>query len=118
MKFIVDENLGPSMSNWLRSQNFDVYCVLSDNPSIEDIDILRLANEENRVIITNDKDFGELIFKNQIPCKGLVLLRLQDNSLLGRINAVKNLLENYKDVINSDNFIVAGDEIVRIKRFS
>ena len=116
MKFIVDENLGPSISNWLKHKGYDTFCVLQEATSIDDTTVLSIANKEERIIITNDKDFGELVFKNHLPCKGLVLLRLQDTSLIGRINALKNLFDNYFNLINKDNFIVASDENVRVKR--
>jgi predicted nuclease of predicted toxin-antitoxin system len=117
MKFIVDENLEPSISNWLKNKGYDTFCVLQEATSIDDTTVLSIANKEERIIITNDKDFGELVFKNDLPCKGLVLLRLQDNSLIGRINALKNLFDNYFTLISQDNFIVASDENVRVKKF-
>lgn len=117
MKFVVDENLGPSISNLLRKRGYDTFCILQDAASTDDVTILDIANTEDRIIITNDKDFGELVFKNRLPCKGIVLLRLQDNSFVGRINAINNLLDNYLGLLNNDNFIVASDENVRVKRF-
>lgn len=118
MKFIVDENLGPSISNWLKSKGFDTFCVLQEATSIDDTTVLSIANQENRIIVTNDKDFGELVFKNRLSCKGVILLRLEDNSLLGRINALKTLFDNYLDLINQDNFLVVSDENVRVKKLS
>ncbi len=118
MKFVVDENLGPSVSNWLRNKGFDTFCVLREATSVDDTTVLQIANNDNRIIITNDKDFGELVFKNNLPSKGLVLLRLQDNSLLGRINALKNLFDNYLSLINEANFIVVSDENVRVKKLN
>jgi len=64
MKFIVDENLGPSVSNWLKNKGFNTFCVLKENPGIDDTTVLNIANTEERIIVTNDKDFGELVFKN------------------------------------------------------
>ena len=116
MKFIVDENLGPSISNWLKNKGFDTFCVLQEATSVDDTIVLDIANNEDRIIVTNDKDFGELVFKNRLPCKGVILLRLDDNSLLGRINALENLFENYFNLISQDNFIVVSGENVRIKK--
>ena len=118
MKFIVDENLGPSVSNWLKNKGFNTFCVLKENPGIDDTTVLNIANTEERIIVTNDKDFGELVFKNQLPCKGLILLRLQDNSLSGRINSLQNLFDNYLSLISYESFIVVSDENVRVKNLS
>ena len=57
------------------------------------------------------------MFKNDLHCKRLVILRLQDNSLIGRINALKNLFDNYFTLISQDNFIVASNENVLVKKF-
>lgn len=111
MKFIVDENLGPSISNWLKNKGFDTFCVLQEATSVDDTAVLDIANKENRIIVTNDKDFGESIFKNHLPCKGVILLRMDDNSL-------KNLFDNYLGLISQDNFIVVSDENVRVKKLN
>ena len=111
MKFIVDENLGPSISNWLKNKGFDTFCVLQEATSVDDTAVLDTANKENRIIVTNDKDFGELVFKNHLPCKGVILLRMDDNSL-------KNLFDNYLGLISQDNFIVVSDENVRVKKLN
>ena len=118
MKFIVDENLGPSISNWLKSKGFDTFCVLQEATSVDDTAVLGIANKENRIIVTNDKDFGELVFKNHLPCRGVILLRMDENSLLGRINSLKNLFDNYLGLISQDNFIVVSDENVRVKKLN
>ncbi|HEY7119623.1 MAG TPA: DUF5615 family PIN-like protein [Tepidisphaeraceae bacterium] len=41
-----------------------------------DVDVLRMAANDGRVVITSDKDFGELVFVHAIDCPGVVLIRI------------------------------------------
>ncbi len=60
MKFIVDECTGPSVANFLIEQGHDVFSVYDSARGIPDKSVLEIANLEDRVLITNDKDFGIL----------------------------------------------------------
>ncbi len=59
MRFIVDECTGPNVAKWLLEQQHDVYSVYDNEPGISDVAIIEKAFLDNRIIITNDKDFGE-----------------------------------------------------------
>jgi predicted nuclease of predicted toxin-antitoxin system len=78
MRFIVDECTGPSVARWLESQGHEVFSVYDDARGIEDLEILWKAHSENWILITNDKDFGEKICREDHPHKGVILLRLND----------------------------------------
>ena len=77
MKFIVDECTGTSIALWLQKHGYVAFSIFDEMPGISDHKILEKANNENYIIITNDKDFGELIFRDHLPHKGVILLRLQ-----------------------------------------
>lgn len=62
MKFLADESIEKPVADWLRGQAFEVRYVTEITPSINDEEVIRLANDEGRILITNDKDFGELVF--------------------------------------------------------
>lgn len=81
MKFITDENLGIKIPQFLKSLGYDVISVIEVALSKPDTDILKLANEENRILLTTDKDFGELVFKEKLIHSGVILLRLKDESV-------------------------------------
>jgi len=63
MKFLADESIEKPVIDWLRGQDFDVRYVAEITPSINDEEVIRFANDEGRILITNDKDFGELVFR-------------------------------------------------------
>jgi predicted nuclease of predicted toxin-antitoxin system len=76
VKFLADESVEKSVVDWLRNQDFDVMYIPEKIPSIsDDEDVLRLANNEDRILITNDKDFGELVFHQARIALGILLIR-------------------------------------------
>lgn len=78
MKFLIDECTGPAVVKWLRGLNYDVFSVYDEARGLDDESIIEKANQEDYVLITNDKDFGELVFRMKKPHKGIILLRLDD----------------------------------------
>ncbi len=60
-------------------KGFDIKSIGIDNPSIRDADVMRMAIQEERVILTFDRDYGELIFKhNYKPENGVIYLRIDE----------------------------------------
>ena len=113
MRFIVDECTGPKVAEWLNQNGHNVLSLFDDMPGIADTDILRIANVENRIIITNGKDFGEMIFKNGLNHHGIVLLRLESERFQNKIDVIKNLIENHlQDLLN--RFTVVTEKNIRI----
>jgi len=60
VKFLIDVCTGRSLTNWLTSKGYDVKEIRDEDNSIEDEQIINIASAEDRIIITVDKDFGEL----------------------------------------------------------
>ena len=113
IRFIVDECTGPLVAKWLSSRNYTVLSVYDTLKGIKDIEILRIAQEEKWAIITNDKDFGELVYKNNLPHHGIVLLRLIDERSINKIDVLEKLINNHFDEMNG-KFIVVTENSVRI----
>jgi predicted nuclease of predicted toxin-antitoxin system len=92
MKFIVDECTGPRVANWLTTVGYDVLSISPDKKGISDKEILKIAVGEIRILITNDKDFGELIFKQKLSHCGVIFLRLSDetakNTSISKMNKI------------------------------
>ena len=72
MRFIVDECTGPKVAQWLRDQNYEVFSVFNEMRGIDDETILQKAFRENWILITNDKDFGEKVYREHFPHHGIV----------------------------------------------
>ncbi len=77
MRILADENFPGDIIETLRIQGYDVLWIRTDAPGISDRAILAFAQIEQRVIVTFDKDFGELAFHLGLPATcGIILFRL------------------------------------------
>lgn len=70
--FLIDVGVGKAVEEWIRSEGYDVLPVREIDPSMQDIDILSLAVAEQRILITMDKDFGELVYRSGQPHAGVL----------------------------------------------
>ena len=113
MRFLVDECTGPAVAQWLRQQNHDVVSVFDEIKGVDDKEVIKKANEQNRILITNDKDFGELVFREKKQHKGVILLRLENERAVNKIAVLKRLLEKYENSLHG-HFIVVTENTVRI----
>ena len=76
MKLLADEGVDRPIVDQLRQAGHQVFYVAEMDPSISDERVLELANEQGALLITADKDFGELVFRLGRIHAGAVLLRL------------------------------------------
>jgi predicted nuclease of predicted toxin-antitoxin system len=77
ISFLADEHIPFTTIRILRESGYKVVSISEDRPSVDDDMILRLANAEGLVLITNDGDFGDLIFRDKVPfSSGLIYFRL------------------------------------------
>ena len=114
MRFIVDESTGFGISRYLQAEGHDILIVVEAMPEADDAAILQLAWDEERIVVTNDKDFGELIFRRQEPHHGVVLLRLQDESGGNRIQVMAALMAQYGSQL-SGRFAVVTERKIRFR---
>ncbi|MBD0351392.1 MAG: DUF5615 family PIN-like protein [Flavisolibacter sp.] len=77
MKLLANENFPLLSVFFLRNAGHDVTYIADGFKSISDVSVIQLAIQEQRIIITFDRDYGELIFKhNYKPPQGVIYLRL------------------------------------------
>ena len=110
MKFIVDESTGKSIADFLREKHDTVF-VGTEMKSASDSDIMERALSEDRVIVTNDKDFGELAIREGKDAEGILLLRLQIETPENKKKALENLLEEHREKIRGNLLIAREDQI-------
>ena len=114
MQFIVDESTGAAVVEYLRSLGHDVLSMAETIPQADDSIILDRATTEKRILITNDKDFGELVFRTGQAHWGVILLRLRDESAVNRVRMVKIIVEGYAARL-AGHFVVATERGIRIR---
>jgi predicted nuclease of predicted toxin-antitoxin system len=74
--FLADENIPRLVILQLRELGFNVISITETSPSIKDTEVISMATHLDTIILTADKDFGELAFKHSLPVPGIILLRL------------------------------------------
>lgn len=78
-KFLANENIPLATILRLRDEGFDVASISLDAPSVKDREVMQISIDENRTIITFDRDYGELIYKYDFrPPAGVIYLRMQN----------------------------------------
>jgi len=77
MKLLANENFPYKSIYYLKAKGYDILSIGMDNPSVKDSEVMTIAINEERTILTFDRDYGELIFRhNYKPEKGVIYLRL------------------------------------------
>lgn len=114
MKFLVDVGIGKKVENWLKENGFDVLSVRDIDSRAKDSQILRWAVDQQRMIISMDKDFGELVYNSGMHHAGVLILRLEDADGDTKVEVTKKILAEYYDKIES-HFCVFQDGRLRIR---
>lgn len=98
MRFLLDENVGNKVAQFLNHSGHTVSHIKDIHPGIPDFQVLDLAFSREATLITSDKDFGELVFKYGQAHRGIILLRLQDETSNNKIKALKVIIIKYKQI--------------------
>ena len=80
-RFLADENIPLEVVFKLEEKGLDIKSMSFLSPGVDDTTVLDIANREKRVLITFDKDFGGLIFRNRKRHQGVILLRIHPQSV-------------------------------------
>ncbi len=115
LKFILDAGVGHKVLQLLIEQDYDAISVINLNPSMPDVDILFIAEQEGRMVITMDKDFGELVYRSGKNHQGVLLLRLEGATGEEKVTIVQQILLSFADQIEGC-FCVFQNGKLRIRR--
>jgi predicted nuclease of predicted toxin-antitoxin system len=115
MRAVVDECTGSVIARCLESFGHDVISISDEYPGLPDERVLELAVQLDRLLITNDKDFGEMVFRERRLHRGVILLRLPDDRVRTKMAALERLLAILPDDASSC-FIVVTERGVCIRR--
>lgn len=114
LRLIVDESTGVAVANYLKQQGHDVLFVGEVMFSADDTAIITTAVAEQRIIVTNDKDFGDKVYRDGHTHAGIILLRLADDRVATKLRVIETLLTQYEDKV-ANRFVVATERTIRIR---
>jgi predicted nuclease of predicted toxin-antitoxin system len=114
VKLLADEGVDAGIVARLRSAGHDVVYVAELSPGITDDAVLELANADERILMTADKDFGELVFRLRRATVGVLLVRLAGMPSEGRAEAITQAIEVHGDQM-AGAFTVLSPGLVRIR---
>jgi predicted nuclease of predicted toxin-antitoxin system len=114
MNILANENFPLDAVTALREAGHDVAWIRVDAPGSKDPDILERSMQENRVVMTFDKDFGELAFRHGLPAScGIVLFRLEAASSASLASTIAAAIASRDDW--TGNFSVVEEGRIRVR---
>jgi predicted nuclease of predicted toxin-antitoxin system len=112
-RFLIDESADARIAPHLRDQGHDGALVATDyDPALEDTEVLAIAVRDQRILITFDRDFGELVFSQQH--NGVLYFRLGPIDLEVEIERLDYVLTHYADRL--DHFLTITRRSVRVRK--
>ena len=115
MRFVADESVDAQTVGQLRADGHDVLYVAEASPSLPDEDVLDRTRAGKAVLVTADKDFGELVFRLGRVTHGVILVRLRGSSPAKKAAAVSEAVRAHGDEMRHA-FTVISPGMVRIRR--
>ena len=115
VNFLADEGVDRQIVDRLRQDGHLVRYVAEVDPGISDDAVLDLANREGCLLLTADKDFGELVFRQRRITKGVVLVRLAGLSPTRKTEIVASAIKKHTTEL-PQSFAVIASGAVRIRR--
>ncbi|MBI5230250.1 MAG: DUF5615 family PIN-like protein [Candidatus Magasanikbacteria bacterium] len=116
MKLLIDANITYRSILQLRELGYEIFSVLEEIPKADDIDILRKAFKNRWVLITHDKDFGELVFKNGMAHSGIILIRSDNESASSMAQMIHNFFSSHLLREIQEHFWVLSESTYRKRK--
>jgi predicted nuclease of predicted toxin-antitoxin system len=117
MRFLADENFARPALEALRKAGWEVVSIAEECPGVPDEDVAALCAAQERILLTFDKDFGELVFRRGLPAgSGVVLFRLTPDSPAEAAEVALALVQSHPDLAGS--FCVVTRDRIRIRPLS
>ncbi|NUM54205.1 MAG: DUF5615 family PIN-like protein [Candidatus Hydrogenedentes bacterium] len=114
MKILADANIEGALVKWLRAKQVDVLwaCELPDGTP--DTALVERANSERRILLTYDRDFGDLAIRQRLAITGVVLLRFKPRKVVPRLALLQKHWPNIEQrALN--HFMVVTDSTIRVR---
>lgn len=114
MRFVADESVDAEVIVQLRNQGLNVISIAETDAGINDDEVLSIATHHRAILITGDKDFGELVYRLQRVHFGVVLLRLAGLPVARKAQlAVQLILEHQQELTAAFAVLTPGSLRIR-----
>jgi predicted nuclease of predicted toxin-antitoxin system len=115
VKFLFDQSADFRLIPHLRDRGHDVTAISRNYPpGLADEDVLAIARQEVRILIVADRDFGELIFQQELTHAGVIFFRLPGAPLHTKIEHLTRVLDKYTDQLERGAFLVVTPGRIRV----
>ena len=114
VNLVADESADADIVDGLRLKGFEVLAISETSPSIKDSAVLEIAYTKEALLITEDKDFGELVMRLKMSHKGILLIRLSGILPGEKAAIVINAVSNHSSQLQN-SFSVLDSKKLRIK---
>lgn len=111
MRFLADESCDFSVVRSLRSNGFDVEAIIEIQPGMPDSDVAARAIRANRILLTEDKDFGQMVFASMSRATGVVLMRYPASARRLQADDIVLLVEKYGQRLASSFTVIQPGRI-------
>jgi predicted nuclease of predicted toxin-antitoxin system len=115
LKFVLDESVDAPLADRLKKEGHSIVCVWEHSPGISDDEVLELTNKNQAILITADRDFGELVFRLKKANHGVILIRLSGLPIKKKVEIVSHAVNTHGDELK-EFFSVITPALVRIRR--
>ncbi len=117
MKFLCDMGVSLTVSKWLKSNNFDAIHLLDENfQRLSDDLIFEKAKQEDRIILTFDLDFGEILSRLKAEHSSVIIFRLENQTPINVIKHMEVILTNYSTQLMEGVVLLITEKKYRIRR--
>lgn len=117
MRFLADESCDFAVVRALRAAGHDVLAIVELSPQLQDLAVLDLAVDQKRIVLTEDKDFGRLVYADRRATGGVILLRFPARARGDLARTVVQLVRRRGERLTGC-FVVAQPGRIRIRRKS
>jgi predicted nuclease of predicted toxin-antitoxin system len=115
LNFLADENVDRPVVERLRLDGYSVLYVADLYPGVSNGEVMEVANRTNSILLTADRDFGELVFQQQLVNLGVLLIRLVGLSPIRKAEVIAIAIRDHSsELLGAFTVITAGT--IRIRR--
>jgi predicted nuclease of predicted toxin-antitoxin system len=110
-RFLADENIAALLVAALREAGWDTAYVMESKPGITDDAVLEWARVEERILLTEDKDFGELVFRLKRSIPGVLMLRMLEGQWHRHWERLQIVLQRHANRLEGTFTVVQSDNV-------